>query len=165
MNYLKYSVVLLISIFIYACPPPDTKSADGNVEKKQSEEKVQAQGLTAADLVGLVEYETRSPDGNYRIGDLGKVVVSDSSTKRQLTIVKDIARIPDKAFRNKKLTSVSIPNAVKSLGLAVFVGNTDLATVTLPKELFDKLSEKELEEKFGTHVTSYQDLAGNSLTK
>ncbi len=80
-------------------------------------------------------------------------------------IPHSVTEIGEGAFMKNEIVAVIITNSAIEIGRLAFRQNPGLTTVSLPQELFDKLSEKELEEKFGAQVTTYQNLVGKRLTK
>ncbi|MBQ9867096.1 MAG: leucine-rich repeat protein [Lachnospiraceae bacterium] len=70
------------------------------------------------------------------VTDVKKEAFCDCTALAEVKFVSgSLATIQDSAFKNCKLTSIAVPEGVKTIGTYAFAGNVNLATVSLPKTL------------------------------
>jgi hypothetical protein len=174
-NILKLAGLLAIAIMVITCTPkqsgtatqPQTSSESGTVTQPQTSSETSAG-----------EYDPNTAgDFKFYIGDASGMVTITAYTgsNRNIIIPSQIQGAPviaigEEAFREKELTSVTIPNTVTSIGDFAFYMNK-ITSVTIPNNV-EEIGEAAFANNQLTSVTipnriteiSASTFRGNQLT-
>ena len=115
------------------------RKAEAEAQRKKKLIKltgILAAGIAVAVLIAFIIYRLTGNFFKFQKNDQGTLIVTGYSGKKEVVIPAtekgvSVTEIGDKAFFGKKITDITIPDGVTSIGDMAFIGCTSLTSVTI----------------------------------
>ena len=140
----------------------DVHNQDNAVNPAASGYAFQETAISSFRVLGGNNY-TVSADGKLLLSDGGKTIVlaATSASYGDYTLPSGITAVADGAFSGTDITSLTVPDGVKSIGAYAFAGCSKLTTVTLPATRGISIGSYAF---YGYELVGNQNVAAYTLT-